>query len=85
MPVPVKGSRIWTFLAVRPMPNSDFRASSTLLSMKSTTSTHKMALGHPLEEPLKIYPVSDLVNSPRTDDARCIEPVRIDRDLFEKP
>jgi putative SOS response-associated peptidase YedK len=43
-----------------------------------------MALGHPLEEPLKIYPVSDLVNSPKTDDARCIEPVRIDRDYFER-
>ena len=43
-----------------------------------------MALGHPLEEPLKIYPVSDLVNSPKTDDARCIEPVRIDRDMFER-
>jgi len=25
------------------------------------------------------YPVSDLVNSPKTDNARCIEPVRIDR------
>jgi putative SOS response-associated peptidase YedK len=46
--------------------------------------SHKMALGHPLEEPLKIYPVSDLVNSPKTDDARCIEPVRIDRDMFER-
>jgi hypothetical protein len=44
----------------------------------------KMALGHPLEEPLKIYPVSDLVNSPKTDDARCIEPVRIDQDFFER-
>ena len=43
-----------------------------------------MALGHPLEEPLKIYPVSDLVNSPKTDDARCIEPERIDRDFFER-
>jgi putative SOS response-associated peptidase YedK len=31
--------------------------------------------GIPLEGPLKIYPVSDLVNSPKTDDARCIEPV----------
>jgi hypothetical protein len=31
--------------------------------------------GHPLEEPLKIYPVIELVNSPKTDDARCIEPV----------
>jgi putative SOS response-associated peptidase YedK len=46
--------------------------------------SHKMALGHPLEEPLKIYPVSDLVNSPKTDDARCIEPVAIDRDFFER-
>src|SRR5664280_800696 len=46
--------------------------------------SHKMALGHPLEEPLKIYPVSDLVNSPKMDDARCIEPVRIDRDFFER-
>jgi hypothetical protein len=35
-------------------------------------------------EPLKIYPVSDLVNSPKTDDARCIEPVTIDRDFFER-
>jgi putative SOS response-associated peptidase YedK len=25
------------------------------------SESHKMALGHPLEEPLKIYPVSDLV------------------------
>jgi putative SOS response-associated peptidase YedK len=39
---------------------------------------------NPLEEPLKIYPVSDLVNSPKTDDARCIEPVAIDRDFFER-
>jgi len=46
--------------------------------------SHKIALGHPLEEPLKIYPVSDLVNSPKTDDARCIEPVAIDRDFFER-
>ena len=48
------------------------------------SESHKMALGHPLEEPLKIYPVSELVNSPRTDDARCIEPVAIDRDMFER-
>ena len=48
------------------------------------SESHKMALGYPLEEPLKIYPVSDLVNSPKTDDARCIEPVRIDRDFFER-
>jgi hypothetical protein len=43
-----------------------------------------MALGHPLEGPLKIYPVSDLVTSPGTDDPRCIEPVAIDRDFFER-
>jgi len=48
------------------------------------SESHKMALGHPLEEPLKIYSVSDLVNSPKTDDPRCIEPVRIDRDFFER-
>jgi putative SOS response-associated peptidase YedK len=48
------------------------------------SESHKMALGHPLEELLKIYPVSDLVNSPKTDDARCIEPVAIDRDFFER-
>ncbi len=48
------------------------------------SESHKMALGHPLEEPLKIYPVSDLVNGPKTDDARCIEPVAIDRDFFER-
>ena len=48
------------------------------------SESHKLALGHPLEGPLKIYPVSDLVNSPKTDDARCIEPVRIDRDFFER-
>jgi hypothetical protein len=31
---------------------------------------------------MKIYPVGNLVNSPKTDDPRCIEPVRIDRDFF---
>jgi putative SOS response-associated peptidase YedK len=41
------------------------------------------ALEHPSEEPMKIYPVSSLVNSPKNDDPRCIEPVRIDRDFFE--
>jgi putative SOS response-associated peptidase YedK len=45
---------------------------------------HKLALERPLDEPLKIYPVSNLVNSPKTDDPRCIEPVRIDRDMFER-
>ena len=48
------------------------------------SEAHKMALWHPLDDPLKIYPVSDLVNSPKTDDARCIEPVKIDRDFFER-
>jgi len=45
---------------------------------------HQMAMAHPLDEPLKIYPVSDRVNSPKWDDARCIEPVQIDRDFFER-
>jgi hypothetical protein len=42
-------------------------------------------LNHPCHDPLKIYPVSNLVNSPANDDPRCIEPAVIDRDLFEKP
>jgi putative SOS response-associated peptidase YedK len=45
---------------------------------------YKLALGRPLDEPMKIYPVSNLVNSPKTDDPRCIKPVRIDRDFFER-
>jgi len=45
---------------------------------------HKLALENPLDGPLKIYPVSDLVNSPKLDDPRCIEPVRIGRDMFER-
>jgi hypothetical protein len=40
----------------------------------------KMALERAPDDPLKIYPVSDLVNSPKADDPRCIEPVQIDRD-----
>ena len=44
----------------------------------------EVARGHPLDETLKIYPVGDLVNSPKTDDVRCIEPVRIDWDFFER-
>jgi len=42
-----------------------------------------MALDRLLDEPLKIYPVSNLVNSPKTDESRCIEPVWIDHDCFE--
>jgi putative SOS response-associated peptidase YedK len=45
---------------------------------------HKSAMAFPETSPLKIYPVSPLVNSPKTDDPRCIEPVRIDRDFFER-
>ena len=55
-----------------------------LMDDDGRSESHKMALGHPLEEPLKIYPVSDLVNNPKTDNARCIEPVAIDRDFFER-
>jgi putative SOS response-associated peptidase YedK len=43
-----------------------------------------MALERVPDEPLKIYPVSDMVNSLKPDDPRCIEPVRIDRDMFER-
>ena len=45
---------------------------------------HKSAMAFPESSPLKIYPVSPLVNSPKTDDPRCIEPVRINRDMFER-
>jgi putative SOS response-associated peptidase YedK len=45
---------------------------------------YKLAMNSPLDEPLKIYPVSDLVNSPKTDDPRCIKLVRIERDMFER-
>jgi len=45
----------------------------------------RAALEHPLDEPLKIYPVSNLVNRPKAEDPRCLEPVRIERDLFEPP
>jgi putative SOS response-associated peptidase YedK len=45
---------------------------------------HKLVLGRPLDGPLKIYPVGDLVNSPKTDDPRCLVPVRIERDMFER-
>jgi hypothetical protein len=44
----------------------------------------QMALERVSDDPLKIYPVSDLVNSPKADDPRCIEPVRNDRDIFER-
>jgi putative SOS response-associated peptidase YedK len=37
-----------------------------------------MALGHPLEEPLKIYPVSPMVNNAKVDDPACIQPYRLE-------
>ena len=42
------------------------------------------ALDQPLDEPLRIYPVSPLMNSPKVDDARCIAPVPLERDMFER-
>ena len=30
-------------------------------------------------------PVSNLVNTVKTDDPRCVEPVQVERDMFEKP
>ena len=45
------------------------------------SESHRMTLERVPDEPLKIYLVSDLGNSPKTDDARCIEPVRIDPDF----
>jgi len=44
-----------------------------------------MPLNNPRHDPLKIYPVNTLVNSPGNEDPRCIEPAQIDRDMFEKP
>ena len=49
------------------------------------TDSYKNVLAQPFAAPLKIYPVSDLVNSPRHDEPRCFEPVPIERDLFEQP
>ena len=45
---------------------------------------HKSAMAFPETSLLKIYPVSTLVKSPKADDPRCIEPVWIDRDFFER-
>ena len=54
------------------------------LEHKPGSNLFQSALNSPLDEPLKIYPVSNLVNSVKTDDPRCIEPVRIERDMFER-
>jgi putative SOS response-associated peptidase YedK len=48
------------------------------------SESHKLAMNFCWMNPMKIYPVSDLVNSPKTDNPRCIEPVAIDRDFFER-
>jgi putative SOS response-associated peptidase YedK len=55
------------------------------LENKPGQDLFQAALNNPFNAPLKIYPVSNLVNSPKIDDPRCIEPVKIDRDMFEKP
>ena len=48
------------------------------------SESHRLVLDRPLDGPLKIYPVGTVVNSPKVDDPRCVEPARIDRDMFER-
>jgi putative SOS response-associated peptidase YedK len=55
------------------------------LENKPGSELFETALNNPSKEALKIYPVSDLVNSVKIEDPRCIQPVQIDRDMFEKP
>lgn len=55
------------------------------LENQSRREKFQTVLNDPLAEPLKIYPVSQLVNRTAHDDARCLEPVEIERDMFEKP
>jgi putative SOS response-associated peptidase YedK len=55
------------------------------LENKPGQELFQAALNSPLQAALKIYPVGTLVNSPKVDNPRCIEPVQIDRDIFEKP
>jgi len=43
------------------------------------------ARNNTFEAPLKIYPVSNLINGVKTDDPRLIEPGQLDRDVFAKP
>jgi putative SOS response-associated peptidase YedK len=43
----------------------------------------KVVLNQQFKEPMKIYPVGDLVNSPANDDPRCFDSVPVDRDFFE--
>lgn len=35
------------------------------------------ALEHPSEDPLKIYPVSPMINNAKVDDPLCVQPYRI--------
>ena len=55
-----------------------------LKSDNPRSELYKLVMERPIDGPLKIYPVSTLVNSPKVDDPRCIEPVRIERELFER-
>jgi hypothetical protein len=43
-----------------------------------------MACERAPDDPLKIYPVSNLENRPKPEAPRCLAPVRIDRDFFER-
>ena len=54
------------------------------LDCGAQNSLFTQVLKHQGTEPLKIYPVSSSVNSVKTDDPSCIEPVHIERDMFEK-
>jgi len=56
-----------------------------LMNDRPNSELFMMPLTRPRHDPLKIYPVNTLVNSPAIDDPRCVEPAVIDRDLFEKP
>ena len=55
------------------------------LENKHGSELYQSALNNPKEAPLKIYPVNPVMNSVKLNDPRCIEPVQIDRDMFEKP
>ena len=55
------------------------------LDHKPGSGLFEQALENPAQEPLKIYPVSNLVNTVKMDNPRCVEPVQIERDMFEKP
>jgi hypothetical protein len=54
------------------------------LENQPSTGLFQAALNSPLQAALKIYPVSNLVNGVKIEDPRRMEPVQLDRDLFEK-